>query len=320
MKWLEIKVITTNEAIEAVCGKLIDLGVQGVQIEDDLDLKNFLANNYLNWDYVDEELANKEPGDTVITFYLSKNDYGLGILKDVEKGLVDLKSDDFGIDFGTLEVFMKDVDDDDFLHNWKKYYSPFKIGKNVIVCPSWEDYQAKDAEVVFTIDPGTAFGTGLHQTTKLCTCFLEKYVTNDTELFDIGTGSGILAIISLLLGAKSAFAIDIDKNAVDVAENNAKMNNVKNFSTMFGNINVDEPLREVAYSKKYDIISANIVADVIIMIKEVAFDVLKDDGIFITSGIIKDREQDVIEALTNIGFKVKEKEQMDEWISIVFEK
>ncbi len=142
----------------------------------------------------------------------------------------------------------------------------------------------------------------------------------ETELFDIGTGSGILFIISLLLGAKSAFAIDIDKNAVDVAERNAKMNNIDNFSTMFGNIMEDKELREVAYSKKYDIISANIVADVIIMLKEVAFDLVKDDGVFITSGIIKEREQDVIVALEEIGFKVKEKAEMNDWLSIVFEK
>ncbi len=320
MEWLELKVITTNEAIEALSGALIDLGVQGVQIEDDLDLRNFLKNNYLNWDYVDEELANKEDSDTTITFYLSKNEYGLNILKDVEKRLEELKVADYGINFGTLDMFVKDINDDDFLHNWKKHYSPFKIGQKIIVCPSWEDYKGKDDEVVFTIDPGTAFGTGLHQTTKLVTQYLEKYITNETELFDIGTGSGILAIISLLLGGKSAFAIDIDKNAVDVAESNAKMNNVKNFSTMFGNIMEDEALREVAYSKKYDVITANIVADVIIMLKEVAFDLLKDDGVFITSGVIKDREKDVVDSLTALGFKVKEKEQMDEWLSIVFEK
>ncbi len=320
MKWYEVKVITTNEAIEALSGILIDLGVQGVQIEDDLDLKNFLKNNYLNWDYVDEELANKEAGDTTITFYLSQNDYGNGILRDITAKLEELKVSDFGLDFGELSMFMKDVDDEDFLHNWKKYYAPFKIGNRIVVCPSWEEVTPKGDEVVFTIDPGTAFGTGLHQTTKLCTLYLEKYINENTELFDIGTGSGILAIISLLLGAKSAFAIDIDKNAVDVAIGNAKMNNVANFDAMFGDIINDEPLREVAYAKKYDIISANIVADVIIMLKEVAFDLVKDDGVFITSGIIKDREEDVINALSEVGFKVVEKEQMDEWLSIVFKK
>ncbi len=320
MKWLEIKVITTNMAIEAVSGVVIDLGVQGVQIEDDLDLKNFLENNYLNWDYVDEELANKEESDTTITFYLSKNDYGLKILKDVEVALERLKTEDYGIDFGTLDMFMKDVDDDDFLHNWKKYYSPFKIGERIVVCPSWEDYIAKGDEIVFKIDPGTAFGTGLHQTTKLCAMYLEKYVNETTELLDVGTGSGILFIISLLLGAKNAFAIDIDKNAVDVAEKNAQMNNLENFTTMFGNILEDKELREMAYAKKYDVICANIVADVIIMIKDVCFDLVKDDGVFITSGIIKEREEDVINALTGIGFKVKEKREMDDWLSIVFEK
>ncbi len=198
MKWLQVKVITTTEAIEALSGILIDIGVQGVQIEDDLDLKNFLANNYLNWDYVDEELANKEESDTTITFYLSKNDYGMNMLKEIEQKIVEIKENDYGIDFGELSIFMKDVDDDDFLHNWKKYYSPFKIGEKIIVCPSWEDYKAKDDEIVFKIDPGTAFGTGLHQTTKLCATYLEKYTTEETELFDIGTGSGILFIISLL--------------------------------------------------------------------------------------------------------------------------
>ncbi len=320
MKWLELKVITTTEAIEALSGILIDRGVQGVQIEDDLDLKNFLNNNYLNWDYVDEELQNKKESDTTITFYLSKNEYGMSILKEVELALEELKVADYGLDFGTLEMFMKDVDDDDFLHNWKKYYSPFKIGDRIVVCPDWEEYEAKGDEIVFKIEPGTAFGTGLHQTTKLVTMFLEKYINESSEVFDIGTGSGILAIIALLLGAKSALAIDIDKNCVDVAENNAKMNFVKNFETMFGNILEDAPLREVAYAKKYDVICANIVADVIISIKEVAYEVIKDDGVFITSGIISERENDVIEALTGIGFRVVEKQQMDDWLSIVFAK
>ncbi len=320
MKWLELKVITTTEAIEALSGILIDKGVQGVQIEDDLDLKNFLTNNYLNWDYVDEELQNKEASDTTITFYLSKNEYGFSILKEVEKALEELKVADFGLDFGTLEMFMKDVDDDDFLHNWKKYYSPFKIGERIVVCPDWEDYKAVGDEIVFKIEPGTAFGTGLHQTTKLVTMFLEKYVNENTEIFDIGTGSGILSIIGLLLGAKSALAIDIDKNCVDVAENNARMNFVKNFETMFGNILVDEPLREVAYAKKYDVICANIVADVIISIKDVTYDLIKDDGVLITSGIISEREKDVVDALTGIGFRVVEKQQMDDWLSIVFAK
>ncbi len=320
MKWLEIKVITTTEAIEALSGILIDKGVQGVQIEDDLDLKNFLKNNYLNWDYVDDELQNKGESDTTITFYLSKNEYGSQILRDVKDAISWLKESDFGIDFGSLDMFMKDVDDDDFLHNWKKYYAPFKIGEKIVVCPDWEEYEAKDDEIVFKIEPGTAFGTGLHQTTKLVTLFLEKYINETSDIIDIGTGSGILSIIGLLLGAKSALAIDIDKNCVDVAENNAKMNFVQNFSTMFGDILVDEALREVAYAKKYDVICANIVADVIISIKDVAFDLIKDDGIFITSGIISEREQDVILALTEIGFKVKEKNQMDDWLSIVFTK
>ncbi len=320
MKWLEVKVITTTEAIEALSGILIDKGVQGVQIEDDLDLKNFLENNYLNWDYVDDELQNKKESDTTITFYLSKNEYGTQILRDVTSAIEELKIADFGLDFGTLEMFMKDVDDDDFLHNWKKYYAPFKIGEKIVVCPDWEDYKAKDDEIVFKIEPGTAFGTGLHQTTKLVTLFLEKYVNNESEIFDIGTGSGILSIIALLLGGKSALAIDIDKNCVDVASNNAKMNFVENYDTMFGDILKDEALREVAYAKKYDIICANIVADVIISIKEVAYELIKDDGIFITSGIISQREDDVINALSEIGFKVLEKNQMDDWISIIFTK
>lgn len=320
MKWIEVKVVTTNEAIEAVSAVILDCGVQGVQIHDDADLKNFLEDNYLSWDYVDEELANKEDEDTVITFYVSQNDFGTDMLKNVQDALENMKNANVGLDLGTLDILFNDIDDEDYLNKWKKYYTPFKMGKRIVVCPSWETYELKDDELMFKIDPGSAFGTGLHQTTRLCTEFLEEYITDSTTILDIGTGSGILSIIGLLLGAKSALAVDIDKNAVDVAIRNANDNNVKNFTAYAGDITSDKELREIAYAQKYDIITANIVADVIIMIKDVAKDLLKDDGVFITSGIIKDRKDDVISELTNIGFEVKEIKSMDEWLSIVFVK
>lgn len=320
MKWTQVKVTTTNEAIEALSEIINDCGVGGVQIEDDIDLKNFLENNYLNWDYVDEELANKKESDTIITFYVSQNEYGKNMLDEVLEKLENLKKEDFGLDFGTLDLFYNNLDDEEFLNSWKKYYRPFKMGERIVVCPSWETYELKENEIMFKIDPGSAFGTGLHQTTKLCTQFLEKYVDNNTNLFDIGTGSGILSIIALLLGAKSALAVDIDKNAVDVAIRNASDNNVENFIGLYGDIINDEKLRETIYEKKYEVITANIVADVIIMMKDVAFDLLKDDGHFITSGIIKDRKDDVVKALEEKGFIMKEMLEMDEWLSIVFVK
>ncbi len=319
MEWIEVKIVTNHEAIEPLTGILLECGVEGTQIDDDIDLKDFLKNNYLDWDYVDEDLANKSIEDNLITFYLSRNLYGMEMLKNIENSLEQVDRLVKDVNFGTLEIILKDVDDEDWQNNWKKYYKPFRIGKRVIVKPIWEDYQGKEKDVIFTIDPGSAFGTGLHQTTQLCIEALERVTTEDKEILDLGCGSGILSIVSLLLGGNSATAVDIDKNAVDNALNNGFLNNVKNYRGLYGDVLNDVALVNSIKEIKYDIVVANIVADVIISLTSSVKSFVKKDGIFISSGIIKSRLDEVLNKLESENFKVLKTYEKDEWVCVVAE-
>ncbi len=316
MEWIEVKVITKHEAIEALTAVLLDCGVEGTQIDDDIDLKKFLQNNYLDWDYVDEELANKTIEDTIITFYLSRNLYGMEMLKNIESALERALYVE-GVDFGSLELILKDVNDEDWSNNWKKYYKPFRIGEKVVVRPIWEDFQGEDSDIIFTIDPGSAFGTGLHQTTQLCIESLEKIGTDDKEILDLGCGSGILSIVSLLLGGKSATAVDIDKNAVDNALKNGEINKVQNYRGLFGDVLNDDSLVHNIKKVRYDIVVANIVADVIISLTPSVKEFIKNDGIFISSGIIKGRLDEVLGKFKEEGFEVLNAYEKDEWVCVV---
>ncbi len=320
MEWLQCKLKTTTEATDTVGNLLIENGVQGFQIEDKLDLENFLKSDEAkNWDYVDEELLEGKDEDCTLTFYLSQNAYGHEIFLAVKTDLERIKTMDLGIDLGTLELSSVDVDDEDWINNWKKYYKPLKIGKNVVVKPLWEDYEAKAGEVIFKIEPGHVFGTGLHHTTQLCVEQLENYVNNSTSVLDLGCGSGILSIISLLLGADNAFAVDIDKNAVKISYENAELNNInkEKYTVKSGDVLSDNDLIEEVCQKEYDVVVANIVADVIIAIKDFVKRSMKDTGVFISSGIIEERAEEVAEALRSIGFVVKEINYKEGWASIV---
>ncbi len=320
MEWLKCKLKTTTEATETVGNLLIENGVQGFQIEDKLDLENFLKSDEAkNWDYVDEQLLENTDEQCTLTFYLSQNAYGREIFVAVQSSLEQLKLMDLGINLGTLELIAEDVNDEDWINNWKKYYKPLKIGRNVVVKPLWEEYTPKDGEVIFKIEPGHVFGTGLHHTTQLCVQQLENYVTDKKSVLDLGCGSGILSIISLLLGAKNAFAVDIDKNAVKISYENAELNDIgkDKYTVKSGDVLSDTNLINEVCEKQYDVVVANIVADVIIAIKDFVKKAMKDDGVFISSGIIEERAEEVAEALKSIGFIVKEINYKEGWASIV---
>ncbi len=322
MEWLQCKLKTTTEATEVIGSILIENGVQGFQIEDKLDLENFLKSDEAkNWDYVDEELLkDKEEEDCTLTFYLSQNAYGHEMFLAVKNGLENLKRiEDIEVPLGTLQLTTEDVNDEDWINNWKKYYKPFKIGNKVVVKPTWEEYEKKDDEVIFTIEPGHVFGTGLHHTTQLCVHQLEKYVTSETKVLDLGCGSGILSIISLLLGASEAFAVDIDKNAVKISYENAEINGIGKdvYTVKSGDVLSDTDLIDEVCKKQYEVVVANIVADVIINIKEFVKRSIKDNGVFISSGIIEERAEEVAEALRSVGFDVKEINYKEGWASIV---
>lgn len=319
VEWIEVDIITTSFGIEVVSGMLIENGITGIQIEDDLDLKNFLANNTMQWDYVDDELQNKVIGDTLVKFYVSNNAIGHETLIGVRNSIENLKCMKLGIDLGILELKTKNVNDEDWINIWKKYYKPFKIGEKIIIKPTWEEYKNKENEIIFTINPGHVFGTGLHQSTQLCIEELEKYVTDKSTILDLGCGSGILSIIGLLLGAKDAYAIDIDANAVDVAYENADLNNISKdkYTVVSGNVLKDNLVRKEICSKKYSIVVANIVADIIIELADFIPTCLEKDGIFISSGIIKERIDDVVGSLKEKGFEIIKINNKDGWVCVV---
>lgn len=319
MEWTEVKIYTTTEGIEPVSAVLLDCGITGIQVEDDNELKQYLETSSEFWDYVDEELMNKRPEETKIIIYVSDNPYGEEILMQVRSAIDRLKHTDVGLDLGRLAIETKDnLNDEDWLNRWKDFYKPFNVGKRLLVKPMWEEVENPEGRVIFNINPGHVFGTGMHQTTQLCMTQLEKYVTDESVVADLGCGSGILSIIALLLGARSAFAVDIDENAIKTAYENAALNGVDKdrYYVTSGNVIDDTALQAEMGEHCYDIVVANIIADVICAISPLVPRLLKDDGVFISSGIIRERVQDVYDAFEANGMEVVETLYKDEWVSI----
>lgn len=322
MEWTEVKIYTTREAIEPLSAVILDCGISGIQIEDDDELKEYLKESSIYWDYVDEELLNKEKEETKIKFYVSDNPYGNEILLNVREAVKRLKLIESEINLNLGRLFIEttqNLNDEDWLNKWKEFYKPFKIGEKILIKPIWEDISNADERIVFNINPGHVFGTGLHQTTQLCIVSLEKYMGEENNILDLGCGSGILSIISLLLGGKSAFAVDIDENAINVAYENAEINSIgkDKYYVTSGNIITDEHLKKEIGKNKYNIILANIIADVICNISTFIGSMLTKDGVFIASGIIKDRIEDVYSALDKNGLLPIETIIKDEWVCIV---
>lgn len=319
MEWTEVKIYTTTEGIEPVTAALMNCGINGIQVEDDNEMKEYLTTSSTFWDYVDEELLNKPVGETKITVYVSDNPYGEEILMNVKAAINSLKSMDIGLDLGRLAIeTTSNLNDEEWLNKWRDFYKPFAIGKKIFIKPIWEDCEIPDGRVVFNINPGHVFGTGLHQTTQLCMLELEKYINEESVVADLGCGSGILSIISLLLGAKSAFAVDIDANAIKTAYENAELSgvDVSKYYVTSGNVIGDKELQDEIGYDKYDVVVANIIADVICAVSPVVPAQLKKGGVFIASGIIKDRMQDVYDALSKCGLKVVNTAIKDEWVCI----
>ena len=319
MEWIEVRIYTTTEGIEPVTASLLSTGITGIQVDDDKELKTYLTTSSQYWDYVDEELLNKPEEETKITVYVSDNPYGREMLMQIKESIAHLKSLDIGIDLGRLAIETTDnLNDEEWLNKWKDFYKPFPIGNRIFIKPVWENVEIPDGRVVFNINPGHVFGTGLHQTTQLCMLELEKYINESSVVADLGCGSGILSIIALLLGAKSAFAVDIDPNAINTAYENASLSGVDktNYYVTSGNVIDDKALQDEIGYDKYDVVVANIIADVICAITPVVPKQLKKGGVFIASGIIKERIGDVYTALNENGLKVVSTNIKDEWVCI----
>lgn len=311
MNWTEVKIYTTTAGIDPLTGSMLDLGLQGFMIEDAQDFDEFLHDTTPHWDYVDQAVMEKmKDCETCVTIYVADNPQGMEELMQVRQILARLKAQDPDGKYGRLELEMKDVDEEDWSNAWKKYYHPVQVGEHLVVCPSWEAYDRKPDEVVLTLNPGMAFGTGTHETTRLCMELLEKYITPQDTVLDVGCGSGILAITAALLGANKIIGCDIDEVAVKVAGENAALNGVQD------RIAFHQGDLTSQVEGSFQIICANIVADVIIRLSKDAGRYLAKDGIFITSGIIDTREQDVLNALEQNGFQVIERRTSGGWVAL----
>ena len=319
MEWIEVFVATSQMGLEPVEGVLYQGGLNGLMIHDEADFAEFLENPNREWDYVADELGEeKQEQTTGITFFLRDNLYGREQLSQIKSALQSVKETEKELDLGSLEVTMKNVAEEDWANNWKKYFKPFPVGDKIMIKPSWEELPAQTDKIILKIDPGHIFGTGTHETTQLCMELIEKYVKKDDMVLDIGCGSGILSIASLLLDAKEADAVDIDPNAIQIAYENSDRNDIdrSRYHVKAGNILEDKELQASYSGKKYDLVAANIVADVIIALTKQVPDYIKDGGVFLCSGIITERKEDVLEALKAANFAVLDIKEKTSWVAI----
>lgn len=319
MDWIEVFVATSKEGLEPVEGVLYQCGLNGLMIHDEQDFQEFLENPNREWDYVADELVEeKQEQTTGITFFLRDNLYGREQLSQIKSALRSVKETEKELELGSLDVTMKNVAEEDWANNWKKYFKPFPVGDKIMIKPSWEELKEETDKIILKIDPGHIFGTGTHETTQLCMELIEKYVKKDDMVLDIGCGSGILSIAALLLEAKEADAVDIDPNAIQIAYENSDRNNIprEKYHVKAGNILEDTALQAAYSGKKYDLVAANIVADVIIALTKQVPDYIKDGGVFLCSGIITERKEDVLEALKGAGFTVLDIKEKTSWVAI----
>ncbi len=307
MNWTEVKITTATETLDAVCDALYGIDVTEFVISDKEDFKEFLENNRRYWDYVDETLEELKTADSCITVYLSDDEEGEEILRKITQAVENL-----GLKGVTLHT--NAVKDEDWSENWKQYYKPIEVGKRVVIVPEWEDVPDTD-RIKFIINPGCSFGTGSHESTRMCIEAMEKYMNDGDDILDLGCGSGILSVIGLLLGAKDGVAVDIDPMAVETAYSNLELNGLSReiYHGYDGDITTDEKLLAALSEKKYDIVLANIVADVIINLSGYVKNFMKQTSTFICSGIIIERKDEVRLALENAGLDIIEENTEGEW-------
>ena len=313
MEWLEMKIDTSHAGLDPVCAMLEQQGVTGLMIDDETDFQDFLEHNRQYWDYVGEELLAEKRGVSRVTFYLEQNENALSTIAAVRMAMSAMKKEH--PEYAPLLLTMDNVADADWENNWKQFYKPMEIGDRLLVVPEWE--QASDPErVTLRLNPGLTFGTGSHATTRLCLQALDAHIHGGEKVLDLGCGSGILSIAALRLGAASAFACDIDEKCVDVAYENAVLNGITRdtYTVRWGDVLHDQQLR-AEMGGGYDIVVANIVADVIMGLSGSVRDFLKPGGLFLCSGIIDDRAEEVLQKLKSDGWDVIEQRSSEGWFS-----
>ena len=314
MNWIEIQIITASAGVDALCAMLTDLGIKGFSIADPADFQEFLQNKEGKWDYIDQDLLGMAQGDTTVTVYLPDNAQGAEQLVALRAMLAQIHARDDAQLFGTLELTLKNVREEDWANNWKQYFKPFTVGERLLIKPSWEMCENPRNRAVLEIDPASSFGTGQHHTTRLCLELLEQLMHPGDRVLDLGCGSGILSIGALLLGASGATAVDIEENAAATATENARKNHIDPtlYRVFCGNVLEDETLcREIGDG--YDLICANIVADVLIAMQQLFRQFLRPEGTLIVSGIIMERRDEVLDQLKKAGFALLEVREKEGW-------
>ena len=311
MDWLELKIDTAPAGIDPVTEMLTEHGVTGVIIDDQRDFQDFMAHNQAYWDYVDEDLVKEKENLCRVTFYVENSPAGYGTIAAIRMAMHAMKQKH--PEYAPLLLTMENVKDEDWENNWKQFYKPMEIGERLLVIPAWEKADPK-GRVILTLNPGLTFGTGSHATTRLCLTALESRIHGGEKVLDLGCGSGILSIAALRLGAGSAFACDIDEKCIDVAYENAALNGIgkKQLTVRQGDATKEGPLR-TAIGTGYDVVVANIVADVIISLAPQVRHFLKEGGWFLTSGIIDDRADEVAAALVAAGWNIVESCTSEGW-------
>lgn len=327
MKWVKFRIKTVTDAEDIIISTLYDLGLEGAQIEDKVPL-TAMEKEQMFVDILPD--GPEDDGIAYLSFFVEEKEDGSlevagekttteAVLADVKQELEDLRQ---FMDIGEGSVVVDETEDIDWINNWKQYFHQFYID-DILVIPSWENVEAKDSDkMVIHIDPGTAFGTGMHETTQLCIRQLKKYVTEDTEILDVGCGSGILGMLALKFGAKHSVGTDLDPCAIDATYENMDNNGISRdqYEVMIGNIIDDKEVQDKVGYEKYDIVAANILADVLVPLTPVIIHQLKKGGIYITSGIIEDKEEMVVEAVKKAGLEVLEVNHQGEWVSVTARK
>ena len=316
MKWNKFRLETTTEAEDIVISMLYDLGVEGAQIEDKVPLTNSDKEQM----FVDI-LPETEPDDGIayLSFYLDVDEDKEKILSDIRRELEEMSA---YINVGTGNIEESQTEDVDWVNNWKKYFHQFYVD-DVLIIPSWEEVKPEDSDkMVIHIDPGTAFGTGMHETTQLCIRQIRKHVTPETKILDVGCGSGILGMLALKFGAKYSVGTDLDPCAIDATHENMEVNGIAKdqYEIMIGNIIDDKEIQDKVGYECYDIVAANILAPVLVELTPVIVAQMKKGGIYITSGIIDDKEEMVVEAVKKAGLEVLEVTYQGEWVSVTARK
>ncbi len=314
LNWLKTKIFTSTEGIEPLCGRLYALGLNGVQIEDSADFNDFIENEQQYWDYIDESLEPLKTAETSVTLYVTDDAPGHELLLLIRETVDALRRLDTDKAFGRLDIETEGVCDEDWANNWKQYYKPFTLGDRIFIRPEWVDSEVPEGRVALTMNPGHLFGTGTHDTTQMCMLELERLIKCGEKVLDLGCGSGILSVLSLLLGADSAVAVDIDPAAPETVGENLLLNPqcAEKCTVYVGDVTSNEDLHK-KIGCGYDLVVANIVADVIISICSSAFSFMRKGALFVCSGIISSRAQEVLDALEKAGFEVISQRSQNDW-------